>query len=321
MIRNSLPLITTPKAACVVLQANVKAGFPYRVVAEPCASRCPSVHIIDKGASVSEGSIPSKCGPSERLGEGSISPIGCVDITDFMVSAVQNDLEAIRADGGRMGYLVGTDGGISQRWQSSRPVLIRERISRLAGCPINLRNQTTPFVATSYGYRQFSSVEKSGQDTCGCSDSSEMFEPSSVPDDRTAFKISPDRKAAFMKARKTGVTRRLLEGGGVPRNLDLSTHGHNAPIEIDKTILDAVWEEDGANFSGDEQSLGVHEETYQIQTSRPKGDDYSSLGISEEIHAAEQRREARDAEMQGAVESARDRVRAVLVCYTRPCRG
>lgn len=157
---------------------------------------------------------------------------------------------------GRVVHFVGTGGEIGQRRQPSSPVL-------LAACPsiISLKTQPNPFAAASYGYRQFSSVKKSPQDTCGCLDSSEMFEPSSAPeDDKAAFEISPDRKAAFLKARKTGITPRLLEEDGVLRNLDLSTHGHNAPIEMDKTILDAVWEEDGANFS-DIQSLGMHEET------------------------------------------------------------
>lgn len=299
MTRNSLPLITTPKAVWGVLQANVKAGFPYRVVAERCASRYSSVHIIDKGVGIS-----SKCRRSQQLGDDSIFPLGYGGITYFMVNAVQNDLRATMAGSGRVVHFVGTGGEIGQRWQTSRPVL-------LATCPsIPLRTQTTPIAASSYSYRQFSSFKKSAQDTYSCPDSSEMSEPSSAPeDDKAAFEISPDRKAAFVKARKTGITRRLLEGGGVPRNLDLSSYGHNAPIEIDKTILDAVWEEDGANF-GDRQSIGMHEETCQIQPSTSKGNANSSLSISND--AIEQRGDAGDAEVRGSIEIDGDMVRDVL---------
>ncbi|CAM9111225.1 unnamed protein product [Ascophyllum nodosum] len=241
MIRQPLRLILAPKAASEALQANARVRLPYRVVNVACSTigRTSSDTAGTRAVDESDGREAAKRGRSQQLRAGLTNVLGCWDVSDSLDPRIVNILCRRSLS--------------SQRRRPSSSAVARERRLK-SDNEIRLENQRTAAESSS-GSRWFSSDGGSGRGTSDNQDSEMSRSPPSL--DKTAVGIAPSRKKAFMRARKAGVTWRLLEGGGVPRNLELNSHGSDdAPIEIDKTILEAVWEEeDDANEDEVEQAL------------------------------------------------------------------
>ena len=247
MIRQPLRLILAPKAASEALQANARVRLPYRVVNVACSTigRTSSDTAGTRAVDESDGREATKRGRSQQLRAGLTNVLGCRDVSDSLSTHSSYLAPGVN--------ILCRRSLSSQRRRPSSSAVARERRLK-SDNEIRLENQRTAAESSS-GSRWFSSDGGSGRDTSDNQDSEMSRSPPSL--DKTAVGIAPSRKKAFMRARKAGVTWRLLEGGGVPRNLELNSHGSDdAPIEIDKTILEAVWEEeDDANEDEVEQAL------------------------------------------------------------------